>query len=518
MRKGPSGNIYKTIMKILFIHPPLVKPSEPPAGIGKLSACLAAHSVDHAVIDANLEGICHLLSRTAGQEQTGRWNIRACKNLSANLSALQNRQTYGTFDRYLRALSDVNRVLQLAGGPHHVSLSLADYADEKLSPVKTSDLLFAAEHFAANPFFPYFEQRLTAAIAQSPDYIGFSLNYLSQALCAFAMIGFIKKNAPRQKILLGGTLATSWVKITGRTDLFAGLVDEVVWGAGEARLLQLAGIKDGQPCACADYRLLSGHRYLSPGFVLPYSAARGCWWRRCAFCPEKAEDNPYRPEPTKKVVADLQNLTASARPSMIHLLDSSLAPALLSALIDHPPGAPWYGFARVTEHLTDEDFCRGLKKSGCVMLKLGLESGDQRVLDALNKGIDLSTVSAALRTLRKAGIAVYGYFLFGTPPEDEAAALKTLDFIVNHSDCLNFLNLAIFNLPRNSIEAQSLDVSDFNEGDLSLYQDFRHPAGWQRSNIRIFLEKTLKKQPAVAPIVRRMPPYFTSNHAPFLVF
>ena len=38
----------------------------------------------------------------------------------------------------------------------------------------------------------------------------------------------------------------------------------------------------------------------------------------------------------------------------------------------------------VKEILTDDDFCLALKKSGCVMLKLGIESGDEEVLDNLN--------------------------------------------------------------------------------------------------------------------------------------
>ena len=61
----------------------------------------------------------------------------------------------------------------------------------------------------------------------------------------------------------------------------------------------------------------------------------------------------------------------------------------MKRLADHPPGVPWYGFVRITRHLTDLDFCMALKRSGCVMLKLGLESGDQRVLDGLQKGINL---------------------------------------------------------------------------------------------------------------------------------
>ncbi len=69
----------------------------------------------------------------------------------------------------------------------------------------------------------------------------------------------------------------------------------------------------------------------------------------------------------------------------------------MRAMTDHPPGVPWYGFVRITRHLADLDFCRALKRSGCVMLKLGLESGDQHVLDSLQKGVDLEEASRALK-------------------------------------------------------------------------------------------------------------------------
>ena len=101
----------------------------------------------------------------------------------------------------------------------------------------------------------------------------------------------------------------------------------------------------------------------------------------------------------------------------------------------------------VKKILADDDFCLALKKSGCVMLKLGIESGDQEVLDQLNKGIDLPTASAVLKSLKRAGIATYVYLLFGTPPESKENAIKTLDFAIEHRDCIDFLNLAIFNLP-----------------------------------------------------------------------
>jgi len=503
--------------KILLIHPPLVKPSEPPAGIVKLSECLTAHGVYHDILDANLEGILSLTATTVKTQQpVGRWDARACRNQDVNLAALRDPKTYRSFSRYARAVSDFNHILQLAGKSCGVHLSLSDYVDKRLWPLKTDDLFEAASHPGRNPFYPYFSKRIGDALSQNPEYIGFSLNFLSQAICAMAMIGFIKQCHPRQKIILGGSLTTSWMALAGGKNLFAGLVDHLVAGPGEKTLLELlrAGEnKDG--FSCTGLRPLDRLSYLSPGRIEPYSAASGCWWRRCSFCPETAEANPYLPQPAGQVIHDLHRLTRSVSPALFHLLDSAIAPSLLSALIVNPPGVAWYGFARVTPHLADEDFCRQLKAGGCVMLKLGLESGDQTVLDRLHKGIDLQVASKALRSLKKSGISVYGYFLFGTPPEDEDAAKRTLDFVCRHAGSLSFLNLSLFNLPVNSPEARTLDTEDFSDGDLSLYQNFRHPACWNRPRVREFLEKKFKKHPLIQPIVRRNPPFFTSNHAPF---
>ena len=331
------------------------------------------------------------------------------------------------------------------------------------------------------------------------------------------MIGFVKRIAPRQKIILGGSLVTSWIKLGVHSDIFKGLVDEMVAGKGEEKLLELLGAKEGTTNVSPDNSGFPVNSYLSPGVILPYSSASGCYWHSCSFCPEKAEGNTYLPLGVSQATQELQVLTKQMSPSLIHILDSSISPSLLCALAQNPPGAPWYGFTRITEHLANDDFCQALKKSGCTMLKVGIESGDQEVLDQLNKGIDLPTASAALKMLKRAGIATYCYFLFGTPPENKESAVKTLNFVCRHHDCIDYLNLAIFNLPATSIEAQSLATSDFYEGDLSLYKNFHHPAGWHRSAVRNFLEKTFKKHPAITPILKRKPVFFTSNHAPFFI-
>ncbi len=513
----PGGeNSMTKSLSILLIHPPVAKPCEPPAGIARLAGTLRAAGIDCRVWDAGLEGLLDLIGRPVAAADT--WSRRADKRRDAHLAALRSPELYQNRDRYRRAVMDVNRLVRLAGAEAGAQISLSDYGHPELTPARSRDLLRAAETFRANPFYP----RLAPSLRQqfedrAPDIVGLSVNFMSQALCAFALIGFIRSMAPHTKIVVGGGLVTSWAGIPGFENPFGGLVDELVAGPGEAALVKICGgqISLEDSGSAGDFTGIDGDRYLAPVGVLPYSTSRGCYWKKCAFCPEKAENGAYRPALPKDVSAGLAAQRSSRSPGLVHFLDNALAPRLMKHLIANPPGIPWYGFARITPHLADPDFAAGLRASGCVMLKLGVESGDQAVLDALSKGVDLATVSAALKNLKAAGIATYVYLLFGTPAETADRARRTLAFTLDHAEAIDFLNLAVFNLPAYGEEARMLETLPFYEGDLSLYREFVHPAGWNRSAVRRFLAREFKKPAPIRRILNNDPPYFTSNHAPF---
>lgn len=498
---------------MLLIFPPVAKNCEPPAGITALAGVVRAHGLPCTLFDANLEGQLFLLGQPLRATDT--WSRRALHNRTANLAALRSRQTYASPDRYRRAVTDLNRLLEKSG-PAGISVSLANYQDSTLSPLRSDDLLQAAATPEANPFYQFFAPRLDQLLAEnSPSLVGISLNYLSQALPTFAVLGFLRREYPGLKLVLGGGLVTSWLANPAWRNPFGGLIDHLIAGPGELPLLNLLGVSQPRTDLPPDFTGLPLSDYLAPGLVLPYSASSGCYWRRCSFCPEKAEGHPYRAKGSDRVLDELARLHEQYRPGLIHLLDNAVSPGLLRGLAEHPPGAEWYGFARAEPLLTDPAFCRELRRSGSVMLKLGLESGDQGVLDAMDKGIDLELVSRVLDALAGAGIATYVYLLFGTPAETLVEARRTLEFVVKHRQEITYLNLAIFNLPVGSAEAKDLEVSDFYGGDLSLYQDFRHPRGWNRKEVRQFLDREFKRHPDIAPILRRDPPIFTSNHAPF---
>ncbi len=484
----------------------------------RLAGVLRAAGVDCRVWDASLDGLLDLIGRPTAAEDN--WTRRAVKHKDAHLTALRSIDLYRNQDRYRRAVMDVNHLARLAGSASGARISLSDYVHPKLSPVRSRDLVRAAETYTANPFYPHFARRLRQLLEErAPDIVGLSISFMSQALCAFALIGLVRKQLPQARIVIGGGLVTSWTGIPGFKNPFGGLVDELVTGPGEATLVSMCGAAptSEKPDLCQADSNIGWGRYLAPVRVLPYSASRGCYWKKCAFCPEKAEDGTYRPMRTKAVSAGLAAPPQGQAPGLVHFLDNALAPRLMKHLIANPPRIPWYGFVRITTHLADPDFAAGLRASGCVLLKLGVESGDPTVLDALSKGVNLATVSAALSNLKAAGIATYVYLLFGTPAETEERARRTLAFTLDHAEAIDFLNLAVFNLPAYGEEARALETLPFYDGDLSLYRGFVHPAGWNRDAVRRFLAREFKRPAPVRRILKNDPPYFTSNHAPFLM-
>lgn len=499
---------------MLLIFPPIAKACEPPAGIARLAGALQANKIPCRLWDANLEGQLWLLEQQPEADDT--WTSRAWRSRQNHLAALRDRRTYANPGRYATAFNDLNHLLLMAGKPLQAEVGLADYRQTDLTPVRSKDLLQAAARPELNPFFHFFQQRLPKLL-DGISTVGISLNFLSQALCSFSLIGLIRQQYPQIRIVVGGGLVSSWLSRPDWQNPFGDLIDHLIAGPGEGPLLALMGHNTSYCDSLPDYQQLPLQQYLSPGLILPYSTASGCWWNRCSFCPERAEGSRYLPLPIPQVLAELQQLVQQYQPTVLHLLDNALSPALLQGLIRQPPGAPWYGFVRFERQLADPQFCHALKQSGCVMLKLGIESGDQAVLDRLHKGIELGMAGRILENLRAAGIAVYGYLLFGTPAEDDAAARRTLTFVQQHHAAITFLNLAVFNMPLFGDEVADYETELFYEGDLSLYTGFKHPKGWGRGEVRRFLRQEFSRPPEIAAIIRRDPPQFTSNHAALFV-
>ncbi len=505
---------------MLLISPPASRICEAYPALARLGGALKAHDIPYRILDGNLEGLLHIINSEISGNDT--WTKRAAKGREHSLEMLTSAKGYNNFDTYKSHIKRLNRLLEKSILSREDNITLANFSTPLASPLKSTDLKNSADNYQESVFYSWFSNRIPQVIGNMESsgnkvkFIGLSVTFLSQALTAFAISGFIRKLRPEIQIIWGGGLITSWAGSAEFDKLFPD-DDIVISGPGEISLLKLFGIDANSNFMVPDYDFAVQNRYLAPGFILSYNTSVGCPWRKCTFCPEKYENNSYIQERYTIVTEELNFLVKKYNPVLVHLTDSEISPTMLKALAEDPIGAPWYGFCRFTKLLTDINFCRQLSDSGCKMLSMGLESGNREVLKAMKKGIKLEDVPIILENLKEADIGTYIYILFGTPEEDRDAALRTRDFVAKYAHLIDFINAAIFNLPVNSEEAQFLDTDNFYEGDLSLYSEFKHPKGWGRKEIRQFLKKDFSSVPEIRKILNRVPPVFDSSHAPFFL-
>jgi anaerobic magnesium-protoporphyrin IX monomethyl ester cyclase len=98
----------------------------------------------------------------------------------------------------------------------------------------------------------------------------------------------------------------------------------------------------------------------------------------------------------------------------------------------------WFGNARA-DNLTDLDFVKRLRKAGCWMLALGIETESEDTRKDMLKKLDGEKIRIALRNMREAGIRSFGFFILGYPGDTVASLERTVDYAIElDPDFANF--------------------------------------------------------------------------------
>ena len=264
---------------MLLVNPPGVRICEPPPALLCLGRFFEENGVPYRILDAGIEGTLDILegagalsSSAAGEGDT--WTRRAVRNVSRNLDLLRSAPGYSNTDRYARAVKDLQRALD-AGSPPGVRLGLANYEDEGFSAVSISGLINAARNFKDNPFYPYWHRKIPEIFAEAEwKTVGISLNFLSQAVNAFALLGFLKEFAPGTECLLGGGLVTSWIRGKGLSGEFNfnGFIDGLLPGRGEEALAGWLNTRPSGPAGTTPplWEQVPWDDYLAPERILPW--------------------------------------------------------------------------------------------------------------------------------------------------------------------------------------------------------------------------------------------------------
>lgn len=72
-----------------------------------------------------------------------------------------------------------------------------------------------------------------------------------------------------------------------------------------------------------------------------------------------------------------------------------------------------------------------MKKAGCREFLVGFESGEQKILDNVKKGLNIEQAKEFVETAKKAKINIHGCFVLGLPGETLISAQKTIDFALS---------------------------------------------------------------------------------------
>ena len=162
---------------------------------------------------------------------------------------------------------------------------------------------------------------------------------------------------------------------------------------------------------------------------LPLMAARGCPFQ-CTWCARPSFGKIYTQRSVPHVLAEIRHLVETLGARYIRIVDDTFVirknwvREFAGAVRESGLQFEYECLARV-ELLTD-DVVEALRSSGCVKVFCGVESGSQKVLDAMKKGTTVRQILDAGERLRRAGIRFHSYLMLGYPGERHRDVRMTL--------------------------------------------------------------------------------------------
>ncbi len=317
-------------------------------------------------------------------------------------------------------------------------------------------------------------------LRSDPELVGLSVVFPDQVAPALALArrlraeaggGAGRSSGPR--IVLGGAMMTALQvdQLLQACDY----VDAVLPGEGEHgaarlcagdRLDSVPGLiyRDGatlrvNPAAAvtslrflpaADFSDLPLSRYLNPTPVLPVLFSRGCRWRRCRFCAHSFSFSRYRHKAHAAFVDELQGYVERHGARHFYLADQYIEARDLEGLALELEGrglqVAFHAMGRPTADFTPE-LLVNLRRGGCRWISWGVESGSPRLLELMDKGIDLVTVERVLIDAAGAGISNLVMLIFGMPTsteQDLALTLRLVEAIHPSADALTASSFVLF--------------------------------------------------------------------------
>ena len=158
---------------------------------------------------------------------------------------------------------------------------------------------------------------------------------------------------------------------------------------------------------------------------------RGCP-NKCVFCSSTHFWKIVRVRSAENVIDEIESVVKKYGVHHIDFLDDTLTlfPERLSKIctliIEKNLNIKWSCYSRVNT-ITPELIAL-MKKAGCRVIQLGVESGNQKILDKIQKNITLEQVRRASEIIKRTGLKLLCFFMIGLPGDTKKTVNQTIEF------------------------------------------------------------------------------------------
>ena len=162
------------------------------------------------------------------------------------------------------------------------------------------------------------------------------------------------------------------------------------------------------------------------------STQRGCPYT-CKWCSTAVYGQSYRRRPANLVAEELKSLKDTYNPDSIWFVDDVFTvshkwiKSFHEEVIKQDAIIPFECITRA-ERLNDE-VLQLLKEVGCYRIWIGAESGSQKIVDAMDRRVDINVVKSAIQKTNAMGMETGTFIMLGYPGEDEEDINKTVKYL-----------------------------------------------------------------------------------------
>ncbi len=147
----------------------------------------------------------------------------------------------------------------------------------------------------------------------------------------------------------------------------------------------------------------------------------------CGFCTAGAYG--YRTRDVEGVIEELRVLTSLGVKEILFqdptfTINTNRVVELCSKMVENKFDLTWSCNADIKSF--NEDKIKHMKEAGCHTVSLGIESGNEKILQKYSKKITTEEIKSTIRMLNAYKIHVLGYFIIGLPGEDEESIQQTI--------------------------------------------------------------------------------------------